>query len=224
MMKKNLTITLLLFFVLSCTENTTSKNQDIEKTDNSVFFSNKTLEISSITKELFLKYPKTKPNYDTLHKIGKKNKTISLKIKSGQNILVKDEVTNLDDDQQEIHEHLGNIFNYYLIKTSYYESEGFSLFDMDNGFKKYLVSEPYISPNRKYVFSHCSSLDYSEMPTEFQIWEVNSEKLKKKILINADKENLNWGINEIRFIDDNNLVIEIIDSKNRLSYGLLKIK
>jgi hypothetical protein len=191
---------------------------------NAVFYEDNKIRINSINKDSYDNYNTFdyKRFIDKSNLIKSKNDSLIFPIGSTKTIYFTDTLTKSDNSELRINEHIGNLLNYYVVQSHYYESSDFFLINKTTGVKYELVSEPYLSPNKSFIISNSASLDYSVMPTEFQVWSIENENLKK--IIDIDLSNKGFEFTKIKMISDNKLAVKIGFIDDRVIYGLMTIK
>lgn len=106
------------------------------------------------------------------------------------------------------------------LKGNVYKA-GYFIVNKINGLKYDLVSDPYLSPNRKYILSFGGSLEYI-VPPVLQVWIIKDDRLVKKF----ELETLDNGfsIEEIRWITDDKQAVRIGFGTEKQAYGIMTIK
>ena len=191
-MKKLFTIILITFLFSSISNSQT--NDD---------FKNK----ETITENDFENYPKFdfEKDYDKTNLIESKNGILKLKIATGEDIILKD-IDDEESDGTELFTHFCNILDYYVIKVQYYETVGYIMINKMNGLMYKMDELPYLTPDKKHIFSFGGSIDYSPTPPSFQIWEVHSDSLSQ--IINLQIVDGNVEIEEIRWISNEKIAVK----------------
>jgi hypothetical protein len=225
-MKNLFLVGILIALIVGCSNSKKgSKQNDLSGFKDSVFtFNNRFIKIESITKDDYDKYPESdyKKDYDDSNIIKSQNDTLQFVIDSVNSVIFTDTLKNTDNSEIRTNKHLGNLLDYYIVETMYYESGGWTLVNKINGIKYDLVYEPYLSPNHKYIISFGGSLEYSVTPPGFQIWTILKDKLVKKVEL--DSETTSFLIEEIRWISDDKLAVKIGFGTGQQAYGILTIK
>lgn len=222
-MKNLLLIVMITAICMSC-KNSKSANKSGDSSDSTFVYNDRFIKIDSSTKAEFEKYPEFdfKKSIDNSGIIKSKKDTLKFVIDSLKNVVFKDTLTDGDSDGYTKYEHIGNILDYYIVQAHYYESSGFFLVNKKNGIKYEMISEPYLSPNHKYLLANSASLEYAVMPTGLQVWIVKNDKLIKKS--DLDLAPKGFEIDEMRWITDDKLAVKIGFGTGKNAYGILTIK
>src|SRR6266542_734849 len=166
------------------------------------------LHIDSITKAEYENCKQTdySVNIDTSIKIRENNELLILPIVKGKSVTLIDSIKTECDDPVGQFQYVG-IFkgtNYYIIsKYIGHDSHDYFLINRADGHKYSLLDKPYISQNKKIIFTFSAYLEFSIKPTGFQLWKIDDQGLKLLDNVNLDK----WQIREIRWVTDNQIAI-----------------
>ncbi|NML37039.1 hypothetical protein HHL17_07495 [Chitinophaga sp. G-6-1-13] len=88
------------------------------------------------------------------------------------------------------------------IFISYYEADGFELINPDNGDTLYTWTAPIVSPDKKYFICPNMDIEAGFNPNGFQLFEINN----KDILLVGAPELTEYGIDEVRWVDNKTLI------------------
>jgi hypothetical protein len=224
-MRNFILISTLIFLIVGCNNSKTGNKQaNSSGFKDSVFnFNDRFIKIESITKDKFEKYPEYdfKKDYDNSKVLKSQNDTLKFVIDSVNSVIFTDTLVNTESPDIRINKHVGNVLDYYIIETSYYETGGWTIVNKKNGFKYDLVSDPYLSPNHKYILSFGGSLEYI-VPPVIQVWIIKTDRLQKKF--EKDSSNPGFSIEEIRWITDDKQAVKIGFGTGQQAYGIMTIK
>ena len=95
--------------------------------------------------------------------------------------------------------------NYYLIYNQFVEGGSWMLVNRKNGFLKYIIGEPFFSPNQKRILSINEDLLSELSLTGIQLLEVSGDTLVSKFTIQVK----NWGPVGVRWINDSAAKLEV---------------
>ena len=222
-MKTLVSLLLIIAFLYSC--NTPGKKDaNTNGYPRDTIYNDTSILVTKITKDVFDHYDSADPYKDLVRtKLVKVvHDTLKLSIGNGASVIFTDTLTNTDNSEIRINHHFGNVLDYYAVQASFYESSTFYLVNRVNGNKYEMVSEPLLSPGRKYIYANCGSLGYDEMPTEFQVWKIGKDKLTKKADVDLGSKGIE--IERIKMISDDTLAVRLMDGDGRCSYGVVVIK
>ena len=86
--------------------------------------------------------------------------------------------------------------------TNYYEADGFELLNPENGDTLYTWTAPIVSPDKKYFLCPSMDIEAGFNPNGFQLFEINNKDIR---LVGAP-ELTEYGIDEVRWVDNNTLI------------------
>lgn len=216
-MKNYVIFFLTTFLIVGCNS---SDNKKVHNPQNdSIFnYSDEVISIKSINFDEYENYSGIKfENLDKSNLIKKKQDSLLINLDDNTTIIFTDTLVNTDDSEIRMCEHGGDIGNYHFISINFYESAYYFLINKINGKKYELVGEPLISPNKKYIISFCSALDYSQMTNGIQVWKIENEIL----LLQAAIYPSDFQIEEARWIEDGKLAVQIGFNSPKKAYGIL---
>ncbi|WP_295652211.1 hypothetical protein [uncultured Mucilaginibacter sp.] len=136
--------------------------------------------------------------------IKKKKGVTKLKLSNGSFVTLKDKGVGTDNPDQESYQLLGQIMDkFYIVLAKYYESGEYLLINKYDGTELKIWGELYISPDGLHIASFSGYLDYDEMPTGIQLFEIKGGK----ILLDWEYELKDWQPNKIAWKNNNTLVV-----------------
>jgi len=107
---------------------------------------------------------------------------LNLPIDNSENIILKDSITEDETENFKYHfEGFNKSLNQYLIVQAMYEDERIFLVDKGNGKVSTLWNTPVPDAQGRFIFNKQSNLSvvYDDVPFGFQIWEKQTDSLKK---------------------------------------------
>lgn len=215
---KNLFLFILgSILILGCNS---SENKKAHESQNDTIFnySDEVISIKAINFDEYENYSENKFKKLDKSKLIKKNKdSLLINIDDKTTIIFTDTLVNTDNADVRMCEHGGDIGNYHFISINFYESAYYFLINKVNGKKFELLGEPLISPNKKYIVSYCSALDYSQMTNGIQVWKLENEVL----LLQAAIYPSDFQIEEALWVEDGKLAVQIGFNSPKKAYGIL---
>lgn len=222
-MKNYLSIIGLVLLMAACNHSKTKQANSAEFKDSVFNYSDRFINIESITKAEYEKYPAVdyKKDYDVSNLLKAQHDTLKFVVDNTHSVVFTDTLLNSDSPDIRINKHIGNVLDYYIVESSYYESGDNTLVNKTNGLQYNLVSDPYLSPSKKYILSFGGSLEYMLPPT-IQVWIVKPDRLIKKF--EKDTSTPGFSIEDVRWISDEKLAVKIGFLVERTAYGVMTIK
>lgn len=222
-MRNLLLIALIITYCMSC-RNSKTISKSGKSSDSTFVYNDRFIKIDSSTKADFEKYSEFdfKKTLDVSHIIKVNKDTLKFVIDSLRSVIFTDTLNNTDNVDLRKNEHLGNLLDYYVIQEHLYETSRSYLVNKNNGLKYEMISDPYISPNKKYILSLWASLEYSSMPTGIQVWDIKKDKLVMRFDLDLNPKG--FEIQEIRWITNDKLAVKIGFGNDKNAYGIMTIK
>ncbi len=108
-------------------------------------------------------------------------------------------------------EHYFSSIDYFLLHVQWGEGNCWMLVNRKNGFKKYIMGKPYISPDLQKIFSINSDLDAGYSDNGFELLSISNDTLKTEFKLDIR----NWGPTGAKWLANNRLIIEkeFLDTK-----------
>jgi hypothetical protein len=152
--------------------------------------------------------------------------TLILKLSNG-NIVPFPYWDNLKDEGYNFEHYFENI-DYYLLRVQYSEGNSWMLVNRKNGFKTYILGEPYISPDNKKLITIDCDLIANYNFTGIGLYSISKDSLKKEFL-----RETKWCPIDIKWISKNQFLLkrEILNfdtitynENSEIEYKLVTIK
>lgn len=101
-------------------------------------------------------------------------------------------------------EHYFKEIDYFLLHVQWGEGNCWMLVNRKNGFKKYIIGHPYISPSGQKILTINKDLEAGFSDNGFELLSVSGDTLKTEFNI----EPKDWGPTAVKWLTENRLIVK----------------